>query len=83
MTILYLISSSPSADAFFLLTFIPYYDPSPPSWEVVANIFFSFRQFLNYLEGCNPGAARSLLLGELILDYTPKGLPLFQVTVPR
>ena len=53
------------------------------SWEVVVNIISSFGQFLNYLKGCDPRSARSLLTDELILHDTPKGLPLGLVTVLR
>ena len=58
------------------MNFIPYYGPSPPSCEVANNSLSYFRQFLNYLKGCNPWAARSLPQGELILDNNPKGKPL-------
>ena len=43
---------------------------------MVANSISSFGQFPNYLKGYNPRAAHILLLTELILDDTPKGLTL-------
>ena len=61
---------------FSLLTSTHYYDPSHPSWEVVVNKIFSFCKFPNYLKGFNPGADSSLFPYELILDNTPKLLPL-------
>ena len=43
---------------------------------VAANIISSFSKLLNYPKRYNPGSDRSLPPGELILNDTPKGLPL-------
>ena len=40
----------------------------------------SINSIINYLRGSNPGAYVSLIPYKLILNDTPKGLPLIQVT---
>ena len=46
---------------FPMFNFTPYYDPSPPSWEEMANSMSSFWQFRHYQKGCIFRAGRSLL----------------------
>ena len=38
--------------------------------------YFLLQVIPNYLKGCNTGANHSLLPNKIILDDTPKGLPL-------
>ena len=59
---------------FFWFTCNPYYDPSPPSLEEVANTITLFNQLLNYLKGFNPRLAHSMITYELIFNDTPEGL---------
>ena len=42
-------------------TFTPYYDPSPPQWEVVKNSMSSFWKFHNHRKGCISVVVRFLL----------------------
>ena len=44
-----------------MFTFTPYYDPSPRSWNVVANIISSLYQFFHHQKRFIPGSLRSLL----------------------
>ena len=49
-------------DVLTMFKFTPYYDPSTPLWEVVANSMSYFWQFCNHKKGCISVAVRSLLL---------------------
>ena len=53
-----------------MVEFTPYYNPSPPLWEVVANSISYFWEFLDFQKGCIPLAVRSLLSAEPILVGT-------------
>ena len=51
-----------------MFKFTPYYGPSIPSWEVVANIMRSFSKFRNFQKGYIYVAVCSLLPDETILS---------------
>ena len=44
-----------------LFIFTPYYDHSPPLWEVVANSMSYFQQYCHHQKGCISREVRSLL----------------------
>ena len=48
-------------DKFTMFTFTPYYDHSPPLWEVVNNSMSSLWKFTNYHKGCISKLVSSLL----------------------
>ena len=56
---------------FHNFTFYPYYDPSPPLWEVVANNMSSFWQLSNFQKGYIYVIERSLTPAEPILSGEP------------
>ena len=54
-----------------MFKFNPYYEPSPPLWEVLANIMSSFWKFRNWQKVYNYVEVLSLLSAEPILGGTP------------
>ena len=58
-----------------MFTFTPYYEPSPPSREVVANSMSSLWQFSNEQKVCIYIAVHTLMPAQPVLGGTPS-LPL-------
>ena len=56
---------------FPMVAFNPYYDPSPPYWEVLNHIIYSLWTSLNCQKVYIPIAVRSLLIYETVLVVTP------------
>ena len=53
------------------LNFTNYHEPSPPSYEVMANSITSSLQLIKHEEVCSFIAASNILPAKLILRYTP------------
>ena len=60
---------------FTMLTFNPYYYPSPPLWYMVANMIYSFWKFCHYHKECISGAVHIPLLALTYLQWWTR-LPL-------
>ena len=58
-------------DIFPMVTFTPYYDTSPPLWEILTNSMSSFCHIINSQKGYIYLAVRILLPDDSILGGTP------------
>ena len=65
-----------------MFKFTPYYEPSPPLWEVLANIMSSFWKFRNWQKVYNYVEVLSLLSAGPLNNFDHDFLPAYYLTSP-